>query len=101
MLEQDRGVMESESTVMTSLVTPTSSEFSTKASTPTTSLDYDVELQPQIRILRRYCRDHRASSASPPSTKRRAATMQNGIDVINVRDKIFFKKFKNAFLSKK
>jgi len=68
---------------MTSLATTMSSEFSTKASMPTTSLDHDdvgySELQPQIRILRHYCR-HRASSASPPTAKRRAATVQNGTE---------------------
>lgn len=70
--------MDSESLVMTSLATPTSSDFSTRTSTPaTTSLDDGVdlsELQPQIRILRHY----RAASASPPSAKRRIAGMQNG-----------------------
>ena len=70
--------MESVSTVMTSsgLSTPT-----------TTSLDMhdDVasctELRPQIRILRHYCRGtvQRASSASPPTDKRRAGvTLPNG-----------------------
>jgi len=72
--------MESESLVMTSLTTATSSDFSTRTSTPESSVDHDVgwsELQPQIRVLRRY-RHYRAASASPPSAKRRAATVQNG-----------------------
>jgi len=54
-----------------------SSDFSTKTSMPVTGLDHDAgycELQPQVRILRRY----RAASTSPPSAKRRAAAMQNG-----------------------
>jgi len=65
-------------TVTTSLATTTSSEFSTKTSTPTTSLDQDdggrPELQTQVRILRRY----RASSSSPPRPKRRATATMNG-----------------------
>jgi len=72
--------MDNRSTAMTSLATTTSSDFSTKISMPATSLDHDVgcsELQPQVRILRHYRRD-RAASASPPSAKRRPATMPNG-----------------------
>jgi len=52
-----------------------SSEFSTQTSTTTASLDEELELQPQVRILRHY----RTPSASPTSAKRRAAlTMPNG-----------------------
>jgi len=72
--------MKGGSTVTSSLATLSSSEFASQTSPPTTVCSLDLpEVQPQVRILRRY----RGSSASPPSSKRRAAetaraTMPNG-----------------------